>query len=53
MITFEQAWKVVAGARAKAEEIDQPVDIAVVDAGSNLKAFARMDGPCWAASTSQ
>ncbi len=44
MITLEDAERVVSGARAKAEEIGQPVDIAVVDAGRELKAFVRMDG---------
>src|ERR1700730_18207121 len=29
---------------AKAKEISQPMNIAVVDAGTNLKAFTRMDG---------
>ena len=28
----------------KAKEIGQPMNIAVVDAGANLTAFARMDG---------
>ncbi|MCL4217228.1 MAG: heme-binding protein, partial [Candidatus Hydrogenedentes bacterium] len=31
-------------ARAKADEIGVKMNIAVVDAGANLKAFARMDG---------
>ncbi len=31
-------------AAAKATEIGQPMDIAVVDAGGNLKALVRMDG---------
>jgi uncharacterized protein GlcG (DUF336 family) len=35
--------RVVEAARAKAEEIGVPMDIAVVDAGNNLTAFARMD----------
>lgn len=43
-ITLEQAQKIVAAAQAKAEEIGTKMDIAVVDAGANLKAFARMDG---------
>ena len=44
MITAEDASRTIAGARRKAEELGQPVDIAVVDAGRNLKAFVRMDG---------
>jgi uncharacterized protein GlcG (DUF336 family) len=43
-LTLDQAQKVVEGARAKAEEIGVSMDIAVVDAGNNLTAFARMDG---------
>lgn len=43
-ITLEQAEKIVAAARAKAAEIGTKMNIAVVDAGANLKAFARMDG---------
>ena len=43
-ISLEQAHAVVAAAAKKAAEIDTKMDIAVVDAGGNLKAFARMDG---------
>jgi len=43
-MTLQQAEKAVAAARAKAEEIGAKMNIAVVDAGANLKAFARMDG---------
>jgi uncharacterized protein GlcG (DUF336 family) len=43
-MTLKQAAAAVAAARAKAQEIDVKMDIAVVDAGANLKAFARMDG---------
>ena len=42
-ITLEQAQKVVAASIAKAQQIDTKMDIAVVDAGGNLKAFVRMD----------
>jgi uncharacterized protein GlcG (DUF336 family) len=38
------AQQVVEAARQKAEEIDVPMNIAVVDAGNNLTAFVRMDG---------
>jgi uncharacterized protein GlcG (DUF336 family) len=43
-ITLEQAQAAVAAAMAKAREIGVKMNIAVVDAGANLKAFARMDG---------
>ncbi len=43
-ITLEEAQQVIDAAAKKAEEIGQPMDIAVVDAGGNLKALARMDG---------
>jgi uncharacterized protein GlcG (DUF336 family) len=43
-VTLSSAQKVVEAARKKAEEIDVPMNIAVVDAGNNLTAFARMDG---------
>ncbi len=43
-LSLDQAQAVVEAARAKAVEIDTKMDIAVVDAGCNLKAFARMDG---------
>lgn len=43
-ITLDQAYQVVVAAKAKAEELNTKMDIAVVDAGANLKAFARMDG---------
>jgi uncharacterized protein GlcG (DUF336 family) len=43
-ITLEQALAVVSAAREKAEKQGTLMDIAVVDAGANLKAFIRMDG---------
>jgi uncharacterized protein GlcG (DUF336 family) len=43
-ITLEQASAAVTAAVAKAEQLGTKMDIAVVDAGANLKAFARMDG---------
>lgn len=43
-ITLEQARKVVETATAKADEIGVPMNVAVVDAGNNLTAFARQDG---------
>jgi uncharacterized protein GlcG (DUF336 family) len=43
-VTLSAAQKVVEGARAKADAIGVPMNIAVVDEGNNLTAFARMDG---------
>jgi uncharacterized protein GlcG (DUF336 family) len=43
-INLAQANAAVAAALKKAEQIGTKMDIAVVDAGGNLKAFARMDG---------
>ncbi len=43
-LTLEAAEKIVAAAKKKATELKTRMDIAVVDAGCNLKAFARMDG---------
>ena len=42
-ITLAQAQVLVETAMKKATEIDTLMNIAVVDAGGNLKAFARMD----------
>ena len=42
-ITLEQAKIIVKAAVKKAEEIGTKMDICVVDAGANLKAFVRMD----------
>src|SRR5690554_4118899 len=39
-----QAKEIINAAEKKAEEIGQPMNIAVVDAGGNLVAHARMDG---------
>jgi uncharacterized protein GlcG (DUF336 family) len=44
MMTIDKAQLVIEAAIAKAKEIGQPMNIAVVDAGANLTAFARMDG---------
>ncbi len=43
-ITMTQARDAVDAARKKSGEIDTKMNIAIVDAGGNLKAFARMDG---------
>jgi uncharacterized protein GlcG (DUF336 family) len=44
MINLEQARQAIAAAEAKAQEIGQPMNIAVVDAGGNLVSHVRMDG---------
>ncbi len=43
-ITLDQALAVVSAARARAQQQGTLMNIAVVDAGANLKAFVRMDG---------
>ena len=43
-ISTEQAQKVVLAAVAKSKELNLKMNVAVVDAGGNLKAFVRMDG---------
>ncbi len=43
-LTLEAAERIVEAAKKKAAEIKTKMDIAVVDAGGNLKAFGRMDG---------
>jgi uncharacterized protein GlcG (DUF336 family) len=43
-ISLEQARQAVYAAYEKADEIGEQMNIAVVDSGANLKAFARMDG---------
>jgi len=42
-ITLEQAEKISAAAKAKAKQINVPMNIAIVDEGANLVAFHRMD----------
>lgn len=44
MITTEEARRVIAAGEARAREIGVPANIAVLDAGAHMKAFARMDG---------
>lgn len=41
-ITLEMARTIILAAEAKAEEIGQPMNVAVVDEGGNLIAFERM-----------
>jgi uncharacterized protein GlcG (DUF336 family) len=43
-MSLDQAHAILAAAVEKAAAINTKMDIAVVDAGGNLKAFARMDG---------
>lgn len=43
MITLDEAQSIITAAQDKAQEIGQPMNIAVVDGGTNLKAFARME----------
>ncbi len=42
-ITLEQAEAISNAAKQKAKEIGVPMNIAIVDAGANLKAFHRME----------
>jgi uncharacterized protein GlcG (DUF336 family) len=42
-ITLEQAEAISKAAKQKAQEIGVPMNIAIVDAGANLKAFHRME----------
>ena len=44
MVKHEEARQIISAAVQKAEEIGQPMNIAVMDAGMNLVAFERMDG---------
>jgi uncharacterized protein GlcG (DUF336 family) len=43
MLTLADARRVIAAAEEKAQEIGQPMNIAVVDQGGNLVAHVRMD----------
>ena len=47
-VTLDQALQVIAGALAKARELEIKVSVAVCDAGGRLIAFERMDGAIWA-----
>lgn len=44
MLTLEDARRVIRAAEQKAQEIGQPMNIAIADEGGNLKAHVRMDG---------
>ncbi len=43
-IDLDQAHKAIGAAVERAQELGCKMDIAIVDAGANLKAFVRMDG---------
>ncbi|CAL2093801.1 heme-binding protein [Tenacibaculum sp. 190524A05c] len=43
-ITLEQAEKIIVAAKSKSRELNTKMNIAIVDSGANLIAFARMDG---------
>jgi uncharacterized protein GlcG (DUF336 family) len=43
-LTFADAQRILAAGLAKADEIGQPMNIAVVDGGGHLLAFGRQDG---------
>lgn len=43
MVTLEDARRVVAAAEKKADEIGQPMNIAVADSGGNIVTHVRMD----------
>ena len=47
-LNLAEANRIVAGAIAKAEEINIKMSVAVCDAGGRLIAFNRMDGAIWA-----
>jgi uncharacterized protein GlcG (DUF336 family) len=44
MLTMDKAQSIIEAAVEKAKTLGQPMNIAVVDTGTNLLAFARMDG---------
>ncbi len=43
MVTLADARRIIAAAEKKAEQIGQPMNIAVADGGGNLVAHVRMD----------
>src|SRR5580704_818116 len=44
MVTLQEARKIIEAAEKKAQEIGQPMNIAVADEGGNLVSHVRMDG---------
>ncbi len=47
-LTLMEANRIIAGAIAKAGELDIKISVAVCDAGGRLMAFQRMDNAIWA-----
>jgi glc operon protein GlcG len=47
-LSLEEANRIVAGAVAKAQQLNIKISAAVVDAGGRLVAFGRMDNAIWA-----
>ena len=43
-VSLEDARRMIAGGEAKARDIGQPMNLAIVDNGGHLVAFAHMDG---------
>lgn len=43
-LTTNRAYAVIAAAESKARELGVPIAVAVLDSGTCLKAFSRMDG---------
>lgn len=43
-VNLEDARRIIAAAEKKADELDQPVSVAVVDSGGNLVTHIRQDG---------
>jgi len=42
-LSLEEARQIISAAEQKAQDLGQPMNIAVIDNGGNLKAFARME----------
>ena len=47
-LNLDEANRIIAGAIAKAEELNIKINVAVCDTGGRLIAFNRMDGAIWA-----
>ena len=47
-LSLDEANRIIAGAIAKAEELNIKINVAVCDSGGRLIAFNRMDGAIWA-----
>jgi uncharacterized protein GlcG (DUF336 family) len=44
MMTMEKAQEIIGAGIVKVKEVGQPMNTAIVDAGTHLTAFVRMDG---------